>query len=105
MGRADALKLGRRKDGHLPLARSELPIDTVSLARHLIGKVLVRELPEGVASGLIVETEAYVLGPIWDLWRDRYLAHQLACYQAASNGVRGANRAACRLFFDLLQDL
>lgn len=50
------------KDGHLPLARSELPIDTVSLARYLIGKVLVRELPEGVASGRIVETEAYVVG-------------------------------------------
>src|ERR1700730_2733696 len=32
------------------LARSELPIDTVSLARYLIGKVLVRKLPEGVAS-------------------------------------------------------
>jgi DNA-3-methyladenine glycosylase len=62
MGRADALKPGRGKDGHLPLARSELPIDTVSLARYLIGKVLVRELPEGVASGRIVETEAYVVG-------------------------------------------
>ncbi len=62
MGRADALKPGRRKDGHLPLARSELPIDTVSLARYLIGKLLVRELPEGVASGRIVETEAYVVG-------------------------------------------
>ncbi len=45
-----------------PLARSELPIDTASLARTLIGKVLVRELPEGVASGRIVETEAYVIG-------------------------------------------
>jgi DNA-3-methyladenine glycosylase len=48
--------------GHLPLARSELPIDTVSLARYLIGTILVRELPEGVASGRIVETEAYVVG-------------------------------------------
>ena len=64
MGRTDALKPGGRKDGHLPLARSELPIDTVSLARYLIGKVLVRELPEGVASGRIVETEAYVVGDV-----------------------------------------
>jgi DNA-3-methyladenine glycosylase len=62
MGRDGALKPGRHKDGHLPLARSELPIDTVSLARYLIGKVLVRELPEGVVSGRIVETEAYVVG-------------------------------------------
>jgi DNA-3-methyladenine glycosylase len=46
----------------LPLARTELPVDTVSLARYLIGIVLMRELPEGVASGRIVETEAYVVG-------------------------------------------
>jgi DNA-3-methyladenine glycosylase len=56
------VKPGRRKDGHLPLARSEMPIDTASLARYLVGKVLVRELPEGLASGCIVETEAYVVG-------------------------------------------
>jgi len=31
-------------------------MDTVSLARYIIGKVLVRKLPEGVASGRIVET-------------------------------------------------
>jgi DNA-3-methyladenine glycosylase len=62
MGRANALKPGRPKDGHPPLARSDLPIDTVALARYLIGKILVRALPEGVASGRIVETEAYVVG-------------------------------------------
>ncbi len=62
MGRATALKPGRHKDGHPTLARADLPIDTVSLARYLIGKILVRELPEGVVSGRIVETEAYVVG-------------------------------------------
>ncbi|MER8884831.1 DNA-3-methyladenine glycosylase [Mesorhizobium sp. M0816] len=45
-----------------PIARSELPNDTAALARYLIGKVVVLELPEGVASGRIVETEAYVVG-------------------------------------------
>ena len=56
------MKPGRHRAAHRPLARSELPIDTVSLARYLIGQVLVRELPEGVASGRIVESEAYVVG-------------------------------------------
>ena len=62
MGRADALKPGRHKGGQPPLSRAELPVDTVSLARYLIGKILVREMAEGVASGRIVETEAYVVG-------------------------------------------
>jgi DNA-3-methyladenine glycosylase len=56
------LKAGHRKTAHTPLARSELPIDTAALARFLIGKLLVRDLPEGLASGRIVETEAYVIG-------------------------------------------
>ena len=46
----------------LPVARALLPIDTVALACYLIGKILVRELPEGTASGRIVETEAYIIG-------------------------------------------
>ena len=44
------------------LTRSQLPVDTEALARYLIGKVVVRALPEGVVSGRIVETEAYVVG-------------------------------------------
>src|ERR1700694_197378 len=62
MGRADALRPSRHKGGHPPLLRAELPVDTASLARYLIGKILVREMAEGVVSGRIVETEAYVVG-------------------------------------------
>jgi len=62
MGRANGLRINCRTNGRLPLARSELPIDTVALARYLIGKIVVRKLPEGIASGRIVETEAYVVG-------------------------------------------
>jgi hypothetical protein len=51
MGRADALKPSRHKGSHPPLARAELPVDKVSLARFLIGMILVREMVEGVGSG------------------------------------------------------
>lgn len=44
------------------IRRSELPIATIALARYLIGTILVRELQEGVVTGRIVETEAYVVG-------------------------------------------
>src|ERR1700691_4812470 len=41
------------------LRRSELPAATIALARFLMGKVIVRELPVGRMAGRIVETEAY----------------------------------------------
>jgi len=85
MGRADALKSGRHKGGHPPLARSELPIDTVALARYLLGKTLVRELPEGIVSGRIVETGAYVIG------------------DAAGHACRGMTRRNRSLFLVILQ--
>jgi DNA-3-methyladenine glycosylase len=44
------------------LRRAELPPDTVRLARFLIGKVVVHDLPAGRLSGRIVETEAYPPG-------------------------------------------
>ncbi|MGO9274900.1 MAG: DNA-3-methyladenine glycosylase [Terriglobia bacterium] len=62
------------KEGHWPgirrLRRAELPIDTIELARNLIGKTLVHHLdgrdnpdgPGGRMSGRIVEAEAYVVG-------------------------------------------
>jgi DNA-3-methyladenine glycosylase len=44
------------------LRLGELPRDTATLARFLIGKTLVRNAPEGRTSGRIVECEAYVPG-------------------------------------------
>jgi DNA-3-methyladenine glycosylase len=44
------------------LRRAQLPVDTVALARFLIGKTLVEAGAAGRLSGRIVETEAYLVG-------------------------------------------
>jgi DNA-3-methyladenine glycosylase len=57
-----SMSTSRRRHNHPPLVRKALPVDTAALARFLIGKLVVRALPEGIASGRIVETEAYTIG-------------------------------------------
>jgi DNA-3-methyladenine glycosylase len=44
------------------LSRARLPVDTVQLARYLVGKIIVHDTAHGRLSGRIVETEAYPVG-------------------------------------------
>ena len=48
--------------GYAAIARAALPVDTVKLARWLIGRIVVHATADGVVSGRIVETEAYPPG-------------------------------------------
>lgn len=64
------------------LRRADLPVDTVALAHHLIGKTLVHDVPGAYASGRIVETEAYLVG------------------DAAAHSFRGETRRNRSLFLE-----
>jgi DNA-3-methyladenine glycosylase len=57
-----ALKSPPEKLAIRRLCRAELPANTVKLARFLIGKIVVHDIPAGRLSGRIVEAEAYPPG-------------------------------------------
>jgi DNA-3-methyladenine glycosylase len=57
------------------LRRAELPVDTVELARYLIGKTVVHDLAHERLSGRIVETEAY---PVGDAAGHAFTGHSIA---------------------------
>src|ERR1700678_2820023 len=72
----ETIPLGRLRR----LRRTELPVDTVQLARYLVGKVVVHDTDDGRLSGRIVETEAYPVG------------------DSASHAFRGETRRNSSLF-------
>ncbi|WP_240702077.1 DNA-3-methyladenine glycosylase [Trinickia terrae] len=67
-----------------PLSRDELPVDTVELARWMVGKCLVHDTRQGRVSGRIVETEAYPVGD-----STSYAYRGLRSYNGALFRVRG----------------
>ena len=50
----------RGRSGWRPVSRAALPHGAEALAQWLIGKLVVRRLPDGEAVGRIVQTEAYL---------------------------------------------
>jgi DNA-3-methyladenine glycosylase len=68
----------RRRSSSRPLPKSFFARDTEIVARELLGAVLECRTTDGVASGRIVETEAYVG------------EHDLACHAAAGRTARTA---------------
>jgi DNA-3-methyladenine glycosylase len=59
---SQSLTQSETNQGLRRLSRADLPVDTVKLARYLIGKVVVHDVASGRLSGRIVETEAYPVG-------------------------------------------